>query len=148
MSQRPAIPAWVPLRALPAFLCLAFLFLLVASTPATSQDAPAPDAQPTAGDATDAPTTTLAVGTLMRPPFVREAEDGLTGMAIDIWERAAATMGVTYDYTPYPTMRALMDATAAGEIDVAVSSITITQTRAERVDFTQPWFDSGLRITC
>lgn len=43
-------------------------------------------------------------------------------------------------------MGSLIDAAADGQIDVAVSNITITETRAERVDFTHPWFDGGMRI--
>jgi ABC-type amino acid transport substrate-binding protein len=45
-----------------------------------------------------------------------------------------------------PTLRELVQATASGGLDVAVTNLTITQGRAERIDFTHPWYDGGLRI--
>jgi polar amino acid transport system substrate-binding protein len=67
-------------------------------------------------------------------------------MAVDIWEGLAERLDLDYAYQSFPTLRALVDATAAAEIDVAVTNLTITRERAERVDFTQPWFDAGLRV--
>lgn len=46
----------------------------------------------------------------------------------------------------FPTFGALIEATAAGTVDVAVTNLTITRDRAQRIDFSQPWFDAGLRI--
>ena len=45
-----------------------------------------------------------------------------------------------------PTIRELVDATANCDVDAAVTNLTITKRRAERIDFTYPWFDAGLRI--
>ena len=44
------------------------------------------------------------------------------------------------------TFRELVDATAAGDIDVAATNLAVTRDRAERIDFTHPWFDAGLKI--
>jgi len=88
----------------------------------------------------------VRVGVRLSAPFVMENEDGFSGMAIELWEALAAPRGFVSTYVAYPNVRQLIDAAANGEIDAAVSNISITKTRAERVDFTQPWFDSGLRI--
>src|SRR5690606_31355508 len=40
----------------------------------------------------------------------------------------------------------LVDATASGEINVAVTNMTVTRERVERIDFTHPWFDAGQKI--
>jgi len=41
----------------------------------------------------------------------------------------------------------LVDATAASDIDIAVTNLhDLPRAREERIDFTQPWFDAGLRI--
>src|SRR5690606_2634941 len=40
----------------------------------------------------------------------------------------------------------LTDAAASGTIDIAVTNLTVTKERAERFDFTHPWFDAGQRI--
>ncbi|MBO9420015.1 transporter substrate-binding domain-containing protein [Labrenzia sp. R4_2] len=88
----------------------------------------------------------LKVGVRVSPPFVMQTADGYTGMAIELWEDLAAAAGVEYQYEPYPNVRALIDATAEGQTDAAISNLTITKARLEKMDFTQPWFDSGLRI--
>lgn len=88
----------------------------------------------------------LKVAIRVSPPFVMEADGGYTGMAIELWEGLADSAGIAYDYERYPNIRALVEATANGGADAAISNLTITKTRVEKMDFTQPWFDSGLRI--
>lgn len=105
-----------------------------ASLPATAQDVEQDEAVP------------LRVGVHDSPPFVMKKDDGYVGMAIDLWDLVASELGYTYEYEEYETVREMIDATAAGEIDVAVSNLTITEARAARIEFTQPWYDSGLRI--
>lgn len=89
----------------------------------------------------------ITVGYRAIPPFVVRGEDGeLGGMAAELWERIAEGVQLSSRYVEYDTVADLLAATAANEVDVAVGAISITKERAERVDFTQPWFDSGLRI--
>lgn len=88
----------------------------------------------------------LIVGVHESPPFVSEEEGRFSGMAIDLWEYLAKELELEYRYVPFDTVSEMVNATAAGEVDVAVTNLTITETRAERIEFTQPWFDSGLRI--
>lgn len=86
------------------------------------------------------------VGVYVSPPFVIQEKDRFTGMAVELWEALAETQGLKSQYQAYPTVSALIDAAAKDEIDVAVTNLTITQGRAQRIDFTYPWFDAGLRI--
>ncbi|MDO5759217.1 MAG: transporter substrate-binding domain-containing protein [Rhodobacterales bacterium] len=89
----------------------------------------------------------VAVGLYKSPPFVMVDDDGTpTGMAVDLWERLTDRLGLQSDYTFYPSYKAIVEATGRGDVDVAVTNLTITQKRAERVNFTQPWFDAGQRI--
>jgi ABC-type amino acid transport substrate-binding protein len=88
----------------------------------------------------------VTVGYFVNPPFVMKSGDTLSGMAVDLWQKLASTGSLASDYREFPTIRALLDATARGEVDVAVANLTITRDRAERVDFSHPWFDSGLRL--
>lgn len=89
---------------------------------------------------------TVRVGLYISPPFVMEQDGHYTGMAVELWEMLAGGLGLQSDYRVLPTPRDLVQAVAGGDIDVAVSNLTITRARAERVDFTQPWFDAGLRV--
>lgn len=88
----------------------------------------------------------LTVGVWVNPPFVMKEGDHYTGMAIDLWEKMAARLGAQPRYVEKGTIGELVDATARGDVDVAVGNITVTRDRAERIDFTHPWFDTGLRV--
>lgn len=89
----------------------------------------------------------LDVGVYVSPPFVEETgANTYSGMAIDLWEAVAQRMGFTFRYVRYPTLRDLVRATADGEVDAAVTNLTITHDRARTMAFTQPWYDAGLRI--
>ncbi|RDE09508.1 transporter substrate-binding domain-containing protein [Pelagibacterium lacus] len=89
----------------------------------------------------------LRVGVYVSPPFVDTVgETAYTGMAIDLWTQIAQRLGVTFEYEEYPTFRHLLQATADGTVDAAVTNLTITHNRAEVVSFTQPWYDAGLRL--
>ncbi len=88
----------------------------------------------------------VRVGLYLSPPFVMQEQSRVSGMAIELWESLARSQGIESEYRTFPTVRALIDATANGDIDVAVTNLTITQGRAQRIDFTHPWFDAGLRI--
>jgi ABC-type amino acid transport substrate-binding protein len=103
-------------------------------------------AGPTAAQEPAEAPRTVRVGVYVSPPFVMDKAGGYTGMAIELWEAISRPLNLQSDYTPLPSFRALVDAAAVNEIDVAVTNLTITRSRALKVDFTQPWFDAGLRI--
>ena len=86
------------------------------------------------------------VGIYVSPPFVIETDGQLSGMAIDLWKSIAESQNLQSKYRPFATFGELVDATASNEVDIAVTNLTITRKREERIDFTQPWFDSGHRI--
>ncbi|TYC51746.1 transporter substrate-binding domain-containing protein [Rhodobacterales bacterium] len=122
---------------------LLILLPVFALSPANGQEA---------GGATDpeegVSTEPVTVGLYVSPPFVMKGEEEGTyrGMAIDLWEALAEKNAIPYEYRPFTNIRELVDATANQEIGVAVTNLTITRKRADRIDFTQPWFDAGLRI--
>ncbi|WP_299599271.1 transporter substrate-binding domain-containing protein [uncultured Microbulbifer sp.] len=105
---------------------------------------PAPPTQ--GGDQGANDVKTVDVGLYLSPPFVMEEGESYTGMAIDLWQDIARDQNLKSVYRIYPDLRSLVDATEQGKIDVAVTNLTITEGRAMRVDFTQPWFDAGLRV--
>lgn len=116
-------------------LVLAALLALAATAPLRAQQADSPQAD-----------TVYNVGILESPPFVIDAAGDPSGIAIELWEHLADERGFQYEYTVYPSVRAILQATTAGEIDVAVADMTITSDRAELMNFTQPYYDGGLRI--
>ncbi|MHC1551510.1 transporter substrate-binding domain-containing protein [Phyllobacterium sp. K27] len=86
------------------------------------------------------------VGVYVSPPFVITDNNTYDGMATDLWEAVAGDLNLGTRYVAYPTLRELVDATRNGEVDAAVTNLTITSARAELLAFTQPWYDAGLRL--
>ena len=80
-------------------------------------------------------------------PWEFEDEAGETvGFEIDLVNEIASRLGhtVTFENIPF---NGLFSAVQSGRIDMAVSSITITQERLESVSFAQPYYDSDQSLT-
>jgi ABC-type amino acid transport substrate-binding protein len=86
------------------------------------------------------------VGVYLSPPFVVRTGQSYSGMAVELWEKVAVKLKVVSEYREYKNLGDLVTAVADGAIDVAVTNLTITENRAKVVEFTQPWYDAGLRI--
>ncbi len=78
------------------------------------------------------------------PPFV--FEDEVKGFCIDVADIICAKNNLTPQYKRYNSIPEVLEAVESGEVDIGFSGITITADRERRVDFSQPFFDSGLMI--
>jgi ABC-type amino acid transport substrate-binding protein len=88
----------------------------------------------------------LVIGTKDAPPFAMKDDQGeWTGLSIDLWKHIAEQLHLRYRFKE-TTLEALVDETAAGELDGAISALTVTAKREEVVDFTQPYYATGLGI--
>ncbi len=88
----------------------------------------------------------VKVGLYISQPFVMAEQNQMSGLAIDLWKGFAREKKLESEYIEFSTINGLLDAVSTGEVDVAVTSITITEDRARRMTFSFPWYDSGLRI--
>ncbi|WP_197023840.1 transporter substrate-binding domain-containing protein [Microbulbifer sp. HZ11] len=88
----------------------------------------------------------INVGIYLSPPFVMEEGERLSGMSVELWENIAQKQNLASKYRVYSDIKSLVDGVHRGEVDVAVTNLTITEARARKIDFTQPWFDAGLRV--
>jgi ABC-type amino acid transport substrate-binding protein len=98
----------------------------------------------------------LRVGLVIGDPFVMDNHGLPSGFAIDLWTQIATLNKWTYDYAApdpanktvlyYPDIQAGLDAVAASQCDVLVSDTSITSDRLKVLDFSQPYFRSGLQI--
>jgi len=102
--------------------------LVLLAPPATGQEGP------------------LLVATKVAAPFSMKTDDGSwTGISIELWDHIAGQMGVEYEFVEYD-LEGMIDAVAAGEADVGVAATTVTAEREEILDFTHPFYHSGLGI--
>ena len=93
------------------------------------------------------PDREIIVATKQAPPFAMKGGDGnWQGISIDLWRRIAEQMHLRYRFTEVVTVQDLLDATANGTADAAVAAITVTAARARAVDFTQPFYETGLGV--
>lgn len=80
------------------------------------------------------------------PPFVYlTATDELVGFDVDLITEVARRLGlkVHFAYIPFDGLMATLEAETA---DAAVDAITITARRDQAIDFSRPYFRSGLAI--
>jgi polar amino acid transport system substrate-binding protein len=128
------------LRLLPTrLLVLAVLSLAAAPAIAQGELPPSPKSL--------FPARELIVGTKEAPPFAMKDQDGAwTGIAIDLWREVAQKLGLEFRLVEEPTIQSLIDATSRGDYDLSVAAITISAERERRVDFSQPYYGTGLGI--
>lgn len=88
---------------------------------------------------------TLTVGIKVAPPFVIEKDGHYSGLAVDLWQEAAADHGWKYNYRQYD-LDGLLQAVSDGKVDVGVGAITATADREKRMDFSHALTSSGLSV--
>ena len=89
---------------------------------------------------------TLIVGTTQAPPFAMKNGDGTwSGISIDLWRAIADQMQLSYQLRECDLQNLLMGL-QDGSLDAAVEALTITAEREKVIDFTSPFYTTGLGI--
>jgi polar amino acid transport system substrate-binding protein len=89
----------------------------------------------------------LVLGTKEAPPFAMKAAGGTwQGISIDLWRHVADELHLRYRFVEVPDVPGLIDGVAEGKFDIAVAALTVTAGRAQILDFTQPFYATGLGI--
>ena len=83
---------------------------------------------------------------LADPPFVVRDGERWSGWAIDLWTEVARQAGIDWQISGAADADDIVAALAAGRADVGVGDITVTRERAGRIDFSHPFFRTGLRM--
>lgn len=89
---------------------------------------------------------TIRVAVAGQDPFVQNRDGVWSGLAIATWERVAAANDWSFVYTGFPNGEEALQAVRAGAQDIAVGDITITSAAHKEVDFSLPYFRTGLQI--
>src|SRR5688572_3069140 len=125
--------------------------LVLAFVPATASAQAPGDAAPTAAPPTPevappAPPAKLQVYTKPIEPFAFQRDGKDLGFALDLWQRVAAKLGVEYEVHWVETVGKLIEAVTSKQADIGIAAISITSDREKSVDFTTPYYESGLAI--
>lgn len=102
--------------------------------------------QPVAGQSETPEDAPLRVVTKEIEPFVFIDGTNPVGFSIDLWEEVAKEMDVEYEYIIVETVAEQLRAVELGQADVAVAAISITEDREAVLDFSLPYYRSGLGI--
>lgn len=96
----------------------------------------------------EANTSTDRLRVVIKPltPFVMFKGDRNEGFSIDLWVALAARLGRPYEFVRVDSVKQQLAAVESGEADVAITGISITGEREERIDFSLPYFDAGLQL--
>lgn len=111
------------------------------STVASAQPAP-PDPTPPP----PAPTAKLVVYTKPIEPFAFQKDGKNLGFSIELWDRIARKLGLQYEVRWGKTVTDVIDAVRTKQADVGIAAISITSEREKVVDFSTPFYESGLAI--
>ncbi len=80
-------------------------------------------------------------------PFVVTSPDGsISGLSIDVWSAAARELGIGGEITTASNVDEALDRLAGGDADLVIGPVSITEDRARRLRFTQPYFSAVLGI--
>lgn len=88
----------------------------------------------------------LRVAVHLVDPFVTQKDGEYTGFSVDLWKALAAKLNVSYEWAPVASVQEQIDAVERRDADLALGAITISHDREEVVDFSYPYFRSGLLI--
>lgn len=75
--------------------------------------------------------------------FIQDGE--YTGFDIEMWQAIAQELGLDYELRPMD-FSGIIPALQTGQVDVALAGITIKAERAEVIDFSDGYYDSGFRL--
>jgi polar amino acid transport system substrate-binding protein len=89
---------------------------------------------------------TLRVGVALIIPWAMHDKDGeLIGFEIDVAKKLARDLGVKPEFHPTP-FRELVPDLVAGKFDVIVSGLSITAERALKVEFSNPYNETEVKL--
>lgn len=89
---------------------------------------------------------TLKVGMDMFQPWAMKSKEGkLIGFEIDVARRLADDMGVKVEFVP-TAWSGIIPALLTGKFDVIIGGMGVTTARSFKVNFTNPYYYSGMSI--
>jgi polar amino acid transport system substrate-binding protein len=87
----------------------------------------------------------LLIATRQAPPFAMKSDEGWQGITIELLHRMAEEEGFTYRLQEMG-LEEMLQATEKGEVDAAAAALTVTARRESLLDFTHPFYTSGLGV--
>lgn len=91
-------------------------------------------------------TDTLYVGVKHSPPFLYSENGNIHGINAQLFESVAQSLNLEYQYVEFPYVDSLIAAIQSGQVDIAISPLTVTSSRYAHMSFSQPIFIGGIGV--
>jgi ABC-type amino acid transport substrate-binding protein len=115
-------------------------FALLVGTAIFGTESPAQEDQPLSE-------RKLIVGTKEAPPFAMKSPEGeWHGISIDLWRLIAEDLRLAYEWREVSLNELIEGVAEGGELDAGVAALTITAAREAMLDFSHPFYTTGLGI--
>ena len=98
------------------------------------------------GGITLSPPEPLRVVTQRFEPFVIYENQQYQGFSMDLWDAIATELNAPYELVGVNSVAKLLDEVKRGAADVAVAGVGITSHGEETLDFSHPYYESGLQV--
>ena len=98
---------------------------------------------------TDTLSNQIVVGIKLAPPFIIQTKSGdYTGVSLDLWEIIAQELDYNYKIKIYKQneIQKMLKDVENNNIDVCINPLTVTGSRIQRFNFSQPFYTSNLAI--
>lgn len=92
------------------------------------------------------PALTLRVLVKRFEPLVTFENLNYSGFALELWQEMTQEMGAKVELKAVNSLAKMIDEVESGSGDVGISGVSITAERETRIDFSQPFYASGLQI--
>ncbi|CAN5910956.1 transporter substrate-binding domain-containing protein [soil metagenome] len=79
-------------------------------------------------------------------PFSFEQDGRRVGYAMELWDQIAREAGLEYDVETVGTAQEMIDALKSKAADAGVGALSVTAKREADIDFSQPFYESGLQV--
>jgi polar amino acid transport system substrate-binding protein len=95
-----------------------------------------------------APATNAPLKVVVREiePFAFSSGGRQAGFAVDLWAAIAKEAGFDYELQTVGSAQAMVQALAARQADIGLGALSITAEREQVIDFSYPFYNSGLDI--
>ena len=119
---------------------------LAAGLAHAAPEAPTAASAPTASTAPNGASTVLRVAVKPAKPFAYEENGQWRGYSIELWTAIAQKNKWQFEWVPMETVPQTLQALQDKQVEVGVGALSITEDREKVLDFSHPFFESGLQI--
>lgn len=88
----------------------------------------------------------LQIWTIEREPFAYQNDGVWEWFSIDIWKEIAEKNNFDYDFVSHDDFSVMLENTTEKKYDASIANISVTVEREKVLDFSTPFYDSGLNI--